>query len=206
MENVVGNCKKNGYFIGCCYDGNKIFDRFYQKEPFRYVDKNGALVYEIEKKYVGIDYIKDFINIANAKYKDKSNVNFICLEGTDLSNIQVKNHSPYSVFLILGLYPYIDDEESYEIIKKLLELSANKSQIIIREPIGIKTEIILDNVWSEDMETHYTAKYRTYDWFKKMFSDVLYPKGFTLSVDQALYPDHLNNRIETKQHLFCLKK
>ena len=22
LDNVVGNCKKNGYFIGCCYDGN----------------------------------------------------------------------------------------------------------------------------------------------------------------------------------------
>ncbi len=161
---------------------------------------------EISKKYVGIDYISDFISIANLKYNNKSNVNFICLEGSELSNFQVKSHSPYSIFMILGLYPYINNQEGSDILKQLLELSANKSQIIIREPIAIEKEIVLDNVWSEDMETHYSARYRKRDWFKKMFSDILYPKGFNLSVDEALYPDHLNNRIETKQHLFCLKR
>ena len=59
LENVVGNCKKGGYFIGCCYDGNKIFDRLKQTEPFRYVDKNDALVYEIEKKYTIDEFTKE---------------------------------------------------------------------------------------------------------------------------------------------------
>ena len=161
---------------------------------------------KIVKKYVGIDYIDDFIKIANLKYSKKENVHFICLESTELSNSKIKSHSPYTVFMILGLHPYIDDEECYDIFKKLIGLSAEKSQIIIREPIGVKKEIILDNVWSEDMETYYTAKYRTREWFKEMFNKILYPEGFKLNLDEALYPDHLNNRKETKQHLFCLKK
>ena len=59
LENVVNNCKKNGYFIGCCYDGNRIFERLKQTEPFRYVDKNGALIYEIEKKYTIGEFTRD---------------------------------------------------------------------------------------------------------------------------------------------------
>ena len=161
---------------------------------------------EIVKKYVGIDYIDDFIRIANLKYSNKENLHFICLEGTELSNSKIKSHSPYTVFMILGLHPYIDDEECYDIFKKLIVLSAEKSQIIIREPIGVEKEIVLDNVWSEDMETYYTAKYRTSEWFKEMFNKILYPEGFKLSLDEALYPDYLNNRKETKQYLFCLKR
>jgi SAM-dependent methyltransferase len=161
---------------------------------------------EVAKNYVGVDYIDDFIKIANLKYIDKDNLHFICLEGSELSNSKVKSYSPYTVFMILGLHPYIDDEECYDIFKKLIALSAENSQIIIREPIGVEKEIVLDNVWSEDMETYYTAKYRTHNWFIKMFNDIIYPKGFKLNLDEALYPDHLNNRIETKQHLFCLKK
>ena len=59
LDNVVNNCKKGGYFIGCCYDGDKIFERLKQKEPFRYVDKTGALVYEIEKKYTIDEFTRE---------------------------------------------------------------------------------------------------------------------------------------------------
>jgi 2-polyprenyl-3-methyl-5-hydroxy-6-metoxy-1,4-benzoquinol methylase len=158
------------------------------------------------KKYVGIDYLDEFINIANIKYKKKNNIYFINLESTKLSNSKVKSHSPYTIIMIMGLYPYINDKEGCNILKKLLEVSANECKIIIREPIAVKKEIILNNVWSDDMETYYSAKYRTHDWFKKNFNEILFKKGYNLIIDEPLYPKHLNNRIETKQHLFYLKK
>jgi hypothetical protein len=56
------------------------------------------------------------------------------------------------------------------------------------------------------METFYSARYRTCDQFKKIFNDVLIKKGYNLIVDEALFPEQLNNRIDTRQHLFYLKK
>ena len=106
----------------------------------------------------------------------------------------------------MGLYPYINDKEGCDILKNLLKVNANKSKIIIREPIAVKKEIILDNVWSEDMETYYSAKYRTHDWFKKNFNEILFKEGYNLIIDEPLYPKKLNNRIETKQHLFYLTR
>lgn len=161
---------------------------------------------KITKKYVGIDYVREFINIAKAKYNNQNNIHFICLDGTKLSHPEVKSHSPYTVIIIVGLYLYIDNEEGYNILKQILEISANESLIIIREPIAIEKEITLDNVWSDDMETYYSARYRTRDWFKKMFSDLLFEEGYNLIIDEALFPNHLENRKETMQHLFCLKK
>ena len=158
------------------------------------------------KKYIGIDYINEFINIAKTKYKSNSNTYFICLDGTKLSNFEVKNHSPYNVIMIIGFFMYIDTEESYEVLRQILEVSANESQIIIREPIGVDKEVVLDNVWSEEMETFYSARYRTCDQFKKIFNDVLIKKGYNLIIDEALFPEQLNNRIDTRQHLFYLKK
>ena len=158
------------------------------------------------KKYVGIDYTSEFINIAKEKFKKKKNLHFICLDGSKLSNEEVISHSPYSIIMVLGLFPYIDDEEGYDILKQVVKVSANKSTIIIREPIAIEKEMILNNVWSDDMETFYSAKYRTLDWFKKMFSDLLLKEKYELFFDEPLFPDNLNNRKETRQHLFCLKK
>ena len=67
-------------------------------------------------------------------------------------------------------------------------------------------EVVLNNVWSNEMETHYSATYRTCDQFKKIFNDVLIKEGYSLVVDEKLFPDELNNRIDTRQHLFILKK
>ena len=39
-----------------------------------------------------------------------------------------------------------------------------------------------------------------------MFSDLLFEEGYNLIIDEALFPNHLENRKETMQHLFCLKK
>lgn len=158
------------------------------------------------KRYVGIDFINEFIDIANSKYKKKNNIQFFCLQGSELSEGRIINHSPYSIFMILGLFPYISDDDGYGIIKQLNKISSDNSKIIIREPIAIEKEMILNNVWSEDMETNYSAKYRTHDWFIKMFNDFLLSKGYKIVVDEPLFPNHLNNRKETKQHLFCLKK
>ena len=163
-------------------------------------------VSKVAKKYVGIDYISDFIDIAKVKHKKNANTYFVCLDGVKFINSKIKFHSPYTVFIVMGLYPYINDKEGYNVLKNILKICANKSKIIIREPIATKKQIALNNIWSDDMETHYTATYRTHDWFKKMFDDILFKEGFSLIIDEALYPKHLNNRKETKQHLFCLEK
>jgi SAM-dependent methyltransferase len=158
------------------------------------------------KKYVGIDYIEEFINISNSIYKNKKNTHFICLDGAKLLNPKVKPHSPFTIIMFVGFFMYIDDHEAYDVLKQVLKVSCQNSQIIIREPIGIEKEVVLNNVWSEEMETYYSAKYRTCDYFKKMFKDILYNENYKLTFDDALFPNNLNNRTNTRQHLFCLKR
>ena len=73
----------------------------------RWADEISGIV----KKYIGVDYINAFINIANSKFKKNKNISFICLDSTKLLNLEVKLNGPYSIFLIVGLFLYIDDEE-----------------------------------------------------------------------------------------------
>ncbi len=163
-------------------------------------------LYEKVNKYVGIDYMESFIEIAKEKYKKRNNVYFICLNGSDLNNSDIKFHSPYNLVMILGLYPYISNDEGYNILENILKISNNFTRIIIREPIALDKELILNNVWSDEMETHYSAVYRTQKYFEKMFGDVLFNEGYELSLSEPLFPNHLNNRKETRQHLFYLEK
>ena len=51
LTNIEENCKTDGYFIGCCYDGSKIFDKLRNKKSFEYKTENGHTVFSIEKNY-----------------------------------------------------------------------------------------------------------------------------------------------------------
>ena len=158
------------------------------------------------KKYVGIDNINEFIKIAQKKKIKKKNIFFIHIDGNNLLAPKIKIHSPFTIILIMGLFPYIKDSQCYEILNKILKINSENCKIIIREPIAIKKELILNNIWSDDMETYYSAKYRTHNWFKKIIRDTLINHGYKILRDKPLYPNYLNNRKETRQHLFYLKR
>ena len=51
LTNISENCKSGGYFIGCCYDGKRIFNRLMDPEPFEYKNEYGSIIYSVEKKY-----------------------------------------------------------------------------------------------------------------------------------------------------------
>ena len=51
MSNLSENCKSGGYFIGTCYDGNKVFQLLKDKELVEMKDEFGNIVYSIQKKY-----------------------------------------------------------------------------------------------------------------------------------------------------------
>ena len=55
--------KKGGYFIGTCYDGNKILELFGDKSMIQYV-KNKDLVYRLEKIKI-YDFVYDKNDISN---------------------------------------------------------------------------------------------------------------------------------------------
>lgn len=53
LQNLSDMCKKDGYFIGTCYDGMKLFKKFKEQESkhIKMEDEGGITVYDIEKKY-----------------------------------------------------------------------------------------------------------------------------------------------------------
>lgn len=60
--NLKENVKKNGYFIGTCYDGLKIFNHFkVNNNQLEYKEDTGKLIYSVKKKYdiESFDYNKE---------------------------------------------------------------------------------------------------------------------------------------------------
>ena len=61
LKNVSENCKINGYFIGTCYDGNKVFNMLKNKEfgESEYIIENNEKVWEIKKMYSNSSFPSD---------------------------------------------------------------------------------------------------------------------------------------------------
>ena len=56
MNNLSDNCKPGGFFIGTCYDGQKVFDLLKEKDVVEMKDEFGNLVYSISKDYSSTDF------------------------------------------------------------------------------------------------------------------------------------------------------
>ena len=58
MQNIKNNIAKGGYFIGCCYDGLKVFETL-KDGDLEFKDSEGKLIYSIEKQYEIDDFTFD---------------------------------------------------------------------------------------------------------------------------------------------------
>lgn len=65
IQNLNDNIKLNGYFIGTCYNGQKIFEDLKSNPIFEYTDKTGNLLFKLEKKYDSNDFIYHKQDIEN---------------------------------------------------------------------------------------------------------------------------------------------
>tara|TARA_R110002074_G_scaffold15893_5_gene53797 strand:+ start:346 stop:3840 length:3495 start_codon:yes stop_codon:yes gene_type:complete len=51
LSNLNDNCKTGSYFIGTCYDGQRLFDLLKPLDKLEYRDDANNLIYSIDKKY-----------------------------------------------------------------------------------------------------------------------------------------------------------
>tara|TARA_B110000902_G_scaffold95467_1_gene113009 strand:+ start:10 stop:3378 length:3369 start_codon:yes stop_codon:yes gene_type:complete len=62
LQNVSENCKIGGYFVGCCYNGKKIFRKLRQKEPNQSIflmSKEDTKMWDIKKLYDSNEFNDD---------------------------------------------------------------------------------------------------------------------------------------------------
>lgn len=65
LRNISENCKINGYFIGTCYDGNKVFNMLRNKTygESEYIVENQEKVWEIKKMYSNETFPADMTGV-----------------------------------------------------------------------------------------------------------------------------------------------
>lgn len=113
-------------------------------------------------------------------------------------------NSPYDLVFISGLILYLNKNEFSQLIKFISKNTVNNAVLILREPVGIKKEFILNNVYSKELETNYSAIYRT----EKKIINSFKSNNFILLNNEWLHPDNskFNKWKETRLKLISLRK
>lgn len=165
-----------------------------------------AIAADIEE-YCGLDFSGELIQIANQR---NSRENFRFYEGS-ANNIEkvlsFHGRNRYNRILIIGLLIYLNDDDIIDALEQVEGRCEQHTVICIREPIGIKDRLTLQNEFSEELQDHYNAIYRTREELKGFLDAAFLQKGFTIGKEGFLFDeDSLNNRKETAQYYFILER
>lgn len=158
--------------------------------------------------YFGIDFSADLIKIARER-NCRQNVTFDVVSATDILKYEGLNKIiPFNIIIISGVLLYLNDEDVRKVISSLEHISTKDTIIYIREPIGIENRLTLKEVFSEELNDYYNAIYRTEEEYIEIFNQCLKPSEFEVINKGFLFDEisNLNNRKETSQFYFILKK
>lgn len=157
--------------------------------------------------YVGIDFSPSLIAIAQEKYKDRTSCRFHTGKADEISPLLVgEGKSLFTHVIIAGVIMYLNDNEVIRMLKNMAQITQPGATIFLREPVASNVRLTLDKHWSEDLNSHYSAIYRTQQELCALISACSDVINITLLEAGDMYPHELNNRKETQQRYYILKR
>ncbi|MGN0620282.1 MAG: radical SAM protein [Porcipelethomonas sp.] len=159
-------------------------------------------------EYCGVDFSEDLIKIARKRNENLCNRFFYTGSATELKSIIEKNgRGLYSHVLMIGILMYLNEDDVEEALRQVGELCQENAVICIREPVGLENRLTLKNFYSDELDDFYNAIYRTKDEILTLLQNTLLKNGFRIAEQDFLFDDdRFNNRKETAQYYFILKR
>ena len=159
-------------------------------------------------KYCGIDFCKEFIQIAKERNIEKINRHFYVSKSYETETVLKNNdEGKFNRVLFVGCFLYLNDADVLQTMKSVIAACDDDTIICIREPIGINQRLTLKEQFSDELKDEYNAIYRTRDEFIGFFASSLFDYGFQITEENFLFENKaLNNRKETAQYYFILKR
>lgn len=113
-------------------------------------------------QYIGTDISQEMITAATklfaSKYKHAKFINASFQE--IFNNFEIKENQ-FNKIIIAGVSMYLNDTDLYRCYEQLCNHLAPNGILYLEESVGIKERLSLNNIWSEALNSHYWAVYRT---------------------------------------------
>lgn len=113
-------------------------------------------------QYIGTDISQEMITAAAklfaSKYKQAKFINASFQE--IFNNFEIKENQ-FNKIIIAGVSMYLNDTDLNRCYEQLCNYLAPNGILYLEESVGIKERLSLNNIWSETLNSHYWAVYRT---------------------------------------------
>lgn len=150
--------------------------------------------------YLGIDFSEALLETARMRAPAATfqamNVAHLDAEGLTVS-------PPFTAIICSGILIYINDVDVCTLFRALSAVAAPESRIYLREPMATTDRLTLDRHWSDELQDHYSAIYRTREQYGEFFAELA---GFEICAEGNPFPDELQNRSDTTQRYVMLKR
>jgi len=159
-------------------------------------------------RYVGTDFSQEMIKTCKASFggpdyagKDPSFLNLSFQQLLDSDEVK----GTFDVVLIAGVSMYINDDDLRQGFEKMADLLSSGGRLYLWESIGVGRRLTLDEIWSEALNSNYSAVYRTCEEYLTLLQPVL---SISDIVDQRVVSefDHGKNSDTSRWYLVLRKR
>ena len=153
------------------------------------------------KKVIAVDFVEK-MNLSVEREAKKLNIRNLELFTCDIVEFIPRIKVDY-VF-ISGVLLYLSDQKASELIENIYNYTNNHSEILVRDSTGINGRYIIENKYSEALESNYSAIYRSKKEIVKLFES----NGFSLKYDDDMFePDSpLNKWDDTRLRVYLFNR
>lgn len=153
--------------------------------------------------YHGIDVCENLAQYAKRSFSHSKHARFSTASIDNYSLKTLKEEQGFDRILCMGVTIYLNDDELQKAIKNLSESLITEGMILVRDPVGLGSRLTLKNIFSEEMNQHYSAIYRTEEELIEAFTKHGKSSNLKLIRSGDMYKEQqLNNRKDTKQKFF----
>ena len=125
-------------------------------------------------QYVGADYSAEMIKCCNNRFKDKGgHIRFVNTSVQELPESEFVKGIFFDIVLLIGTAIYINDQDLERLFQNVAGLLSKGGRFYIRETIGIGKRLTLDGIWSQALDSNYSAVYRTREEYLDMLNPIL---------------------------------
>ena len=118
------------------------------------------------KSVVAVEYSKGMLELAikEANKQQLSNIEFIHKPAQNYLS-----ENKYDLIWISGLLIYLNDNECETLIRNCKSMLKYTGKILLRDGTGTKNRYLINNKYSKDLDSYYSACYRTRNEYKELF-------------------------------------
>jgi cyclopropane fatty-acyl-phospholipid synthase-like methyltransferase len=153
------------------------------------------------KNITSVDFSKSMTDLARetALRKGISNISF-----KSQNIIDFKSESCFDLVYMSGIMIYINDNDIKKLQRNIDDYTNTNSYILLRDGTGKNKQYFINDKYSKELNSNYSAFYRTRRDYINIFKDL----GFDLIKDENMFEtgSPLNKRKETILRVYLFKK